>query len=487
MLTARHATVARTMEPDLYFRVRAPSVHHRELSEIIEYYDYKYELLDADDGKITRVRGDGPGDGPGAGPGYDTVEQFLLNEVFYRRKKNLHHAPVPNGRDSVVNFDVSPLDVVRRHPLLAHLLDHPLFTRYLTMINAYGTFFRFAGNKVQRLYWNPSINSGIPLTPKEKDPVYELVFLLHDFGHFLLPDLIFTGALTDARAGRIYCNWRLLSEAITVVLNEMLAVDYLKDTAEFRALCRLGFDKPYRLFKALRPIDLGEKGAVRSLFWASYQYFCRGDGDGFISLLDKRSEGMTMWSEFTARYGPVARRGREWTETNFSRLCEIADDYKRWWHHARPLADELGFRLIEEFHSAIPADDDDDDLHIMTILYDHVWSSLLEPLFFPLAEPTDPTDPTDPADPADPKCTAFKRYMLGNLFILTKHGDKNATQELITRLPHVTPSEFDDIIQLYRARLQGLYENGTLSTNEYHNARDIVIMLPPNILKKDSY
>lgn len=66
----------------------------------------------------------------------------------------------------------------------------------------------------------PACLSGLPYTPK-KDAVHEITYLAHDVGHFTVPDLIFTGKASP-NARRTYIAWRLMSEAVTMTMADMV-------------------------------------------------------------------------------------------------------------------------------------------------------------------------------------------------------------------------------------------------------------------------
>eukprot|EP01052_Picozoa_sp_SAG31_P026155 SAG31_NODE_2350_length_5893_cov_2.633414_2_plen_151_part_00 len=72
----------------------------------------------------------------------------------------------------------------------------------------------------------PGLNAGIPFVAK-RDPIHEITFTAHDFGHFLIPDLIYTGNNSD-NARRTYILYRMLSEATTMVFADMLFVETLR-------------------------------------------------------------------------------------------------------------------------------------------------------------------------------------------------------------------------------------------------------------------
>ena len=55
--------------------------------------------------------------------------------------------------------------------------------------------------------------------------MHEISFVAHDFGHFLIPDLVFTGRDMSAEARRTYIVYRMCSEATTLVFADMLFVE----------------------------------------------------------------------------------------------------------------------------------------------------------------------------------------------------------------------------------------------------------------------
>ena len=447
-----------------YFKVSAPKKLLSQIEEILVFYDYKFDLEESSDDKITKHLKTGD-------QVFGSVEEFLLKGLFYSKKKNLHYFPVINQSNTVANFDIDPLEIITSNPIITVLMKISIFKELWRKVYNYGTFIRLSENKVQRLYWSPALNAGIPLTAKEKDPVYELIFLLHDYGHFLLPDLIFTGNKADEKAKRIYVNWRLLGESITIVLNEMLAVHYLKDTPEFKANLKIGYDKPFSLYQILNKHDL------KQLFWASYLYFSKQDHSGFEELLSLDCEGkIKTWHEFNTRYIPVSERGREWTETNFDRLKEMSNDYIKWWKVVEEFKSELQLSTVDDYYEKIS---DMDNLKIMEYLFEHVWVNVLEPVL------TSTDDKNTFITKEMRKVLAFKRYMIGNIFLLIKFDVKH--NDILEKMRNMTSSDIPIIKSMYETQVKELYAKGLINMNEYHNYKNIFIMIPPNILKKDVY
>lgn len=465
------------------FDIKAHQKFIPEIKILMEYYDYKHNIAETNDEIIRRTKKDGTDNK------YTTIEEFICKEIFYKTKINLHFFPQDNPTNGVCNFDIGPMDIVKNNPILSHLLSHPIFTKFLVDAHNFGTFLRFAENKVQRLYWNLAMNGGMPLSgKKDKDAVSELIFLMHDIGHLLLVDLVPTGNCSDVHK-KIYVYWRLLGESITIVLNEMLVVDYLKNLPEFSQMLKLGLSscKPYSLYKILKPISLNDPIALKNLFHASYMYFCLLEPNELIALIDKENHPNweSIWTEFNVRYYPVAARGREWTESNYENISKISDDYKKWYKTIEPAKEYLQFRTIDDHINYVNKNDlSDDDITID--LFWFVWFDLLFPLFFG-------SQTSDPIGLTKRKIKSFVRYMVGNIFILVKYENELGIDcnEMVERLLNIDPknmnNEMNDITDLYRSYITKLYEMNIISANEYHNYKNIFIMIPPNILKKDAY
>ena len=494
-----------------FFHVSAKPIVIEELTEIFKFYDYKFKidvLDESDEHSIIRHK-------KTCDTKYIGIEEFLLKEVFYRKKRNLKFGPIENSKNEVVNCSVTIVDIIRGNDILKHLLnkDSP-FLYYINIVNDFGTFIRFAENKAQRLYWNPPLNAGIPLSEK-KSPSYENIFLMHDFGHLVLPDLVCTGKLSKV-SKTAYVYWRLLGESLTLTLNEMFVPNYLKNFPEFQQGLSIekdgnnisfGYDKPYRLFEVLLDKVKDQKDVIgmKPLFRSAFDYFCKQRSEGYMNIIDKKKEGWEeAWTDFNARYLPVSMRGREWTEDNFDSLEKMKKDYEKWWNTiSKHSISDLNFVLLDTIESLIYHKTSDKtnetnvtigesgenitEDHIMDILFEFVWKDIISKIFT-----------VENASVENLKTSiavrAFKRYMFGNVFLLIMHNI-DAT-EILNKLDSLSNSngefnsiirECEIIIKLYRDNVILLYKNGFISLNEYHNYKNIFLMIPPNILRKEDY
>lgn len=460
------------------FTLKASRALFEELEQIFHYYDFKYDLIPSDEGEtavIQRIMKDG------TTRECDGIEDFILRGIFYKRKKNFYHFPLVNANEKVANFDLDPWDFFSNNPVLKTLLENPLLCNYITQVYNSGIFFRFSENKVQRLYWNPPFNAGLPPTAKERDSMYELIFFLHDWGHFYLRDLVFTGIVDDLLAEIIYVFWRLLGESITIVLNEMIVVDYLKDTFEFKSRLKLGFDKPYSLYQHLDKKDL------KKVFWASALYFVLQNSSGFEALLDlDDKQAKTAWEEFDTRYYPVSKRGREWTTTNFTRMKEMGTDFQAWWNVIEKTRDLVPMETIEQYYTEFCSSSTGTcDFDVLKLLFERVWNSLLRPLF--TREVPVEQSLNERISNSQRKIKAFQRFMLGNIFILVKN--QRNYESLLQMVMNLQDDDHLDsnmklIEENYQAQILECYQAGEITCNEYHNYKSMYIMIPPNILKK---
>ena len=156
------------------------------------------------------------------------------------------------------------------------LLEHPLYQSLeprlksaLHSVVEGGVFFRSAKSRRDGNYWFPGLNGGLPYVPKS-DAVHEATYLFHDVMHQLMPDLIFDGAASVDHQ-RVYVAYRMMSEAVSLVLADMIFVRGLTSRPE---LSGYAFGKR-RIFPLFPAIDRRED--VRWLLWQVVGFVLRGE------------------------------------------------------------------------------------------------------------------------------------------------------------------------------------------------------------------
>ena len=185
--------------------------------------------------------------------------------------------------------------------------------------------------------------------------------MAHDFGHFLIPDLIYTG-LRHPLVRKTYIIYRMMSEATTLVFADMLFVDTLKrcNTYEYNwskrkihpLLVATGLD-PFRSTNGQDQVQTFFQD-FKLLLQANVQYCLLGDDSTYMNLIQQagvvpvytheKTGKVTCdaMEQFKAKYMPFFVEDYNWTECNFNNMREHADDYKHWWQVVRPLAKAAG-------------------------------------------------------------------------------------------------------------------------------------------------
>ena len=257
------------------------------------------------------------------------ISAFLKQRVHYKTLLNLKSEPQPQVMRAI-DFSIDVADYVANHPIYNHsqvieygfrnLIDHVLNS---------GVFFRAAHNRRQANYWSPGLNGGLPLTAKA-DPIHEATFMAHDFGHFAIPDLVYTGhdSLLHRRA---YIGWRMISEATTMTLADMLLVDGLsKSGVEYDFSKR----RIYPLFQNLN-IDLSEPSTrlvnLKKIIYANYKYCLLGDDSMYAEMLPQGRETPSL-IEFKKKFSPFFVEDFRWTERNYENMVARSEEMSRWWN-----------------------------------------------------------------------------------------------------------------------------------------------------------
>eukprot|EP00811_Abedinium_folium_P032644 NODE_5673_length_1745_cov_4.501854.p1 GENE.NODE_5673_length_1745_cov_4.501854~~NODE_5673_length_1745_cov_4.501854.p1 ORF type:complete len:485 (+),score=183.86 NODE_5673_length_1745_cov_4.501854:54-1457(+) len=379
----------------------------------------------------------------------------------------------------------------------------------------HGAFFRAAHTRREVNYWLPGLNAGIPFVAK-KDPIHEITFASHDFGHFLIPDLIYTGG-TSCNGRRIYILYRMMSEATTLVFADMLFVE---------TLVRSGYEYDWTsrqihpLFKAtgLNPFDAGTRTAFfenfRMLLEANVAYCLLGDDSKFLDLirangaLDTRKDGddadgpltySTALENFKAKYMPFFVEDYRWTSANHANMASNHGDYKRWWELVTPLveasgisgatASGIGLETVEMFMAAIGVEDDDDTASVPTPqligrIFDRVFNTRIKPVL-------EVRDGPLALDPPDVRRTrAFVRYIIGQSIIFARFAfvpEAAAYSEKV--LGHVarrargggtlSEAEIAAVRALYAQFLRTLQAKSFLTPDDVENFKQICPLFDP--------
>ena len=238
------------------------------------------------------------------------IDELVRERLWYRRPVELAWSDLSQAR--TIDFTVDPAAFLADHPVYARLPgDHPL-RNVLGHVVADGLFFRAPRNRREKNYWLPGLNAGLPFVPK-KDDVHEATYMFHDLMHFAFPDLLF-----DGRSGRaqqnVYVVHRMMSEAFTLVLADMVFVD---------ALRRSGLEYDWerrRIHPLFASLDLDPRDPVqlRRLLWANVRFCLAGDDGPYREL----GADEAALARFRGKYEQFFVADYRWTEQNFASMGE---------------------------------------------------------------------------------------------------------------------------------------------------------------------
>jgi len=311
---------------------------------------------------------------------------FIRDRLHYASRKDLAHWPLKPH--ATIEFGLDPADFVAANPYFAAGAGC-LYGAALTRVLNQGIVFRSPANRREVNYWLPGLNAGLPLVAK-RDPCHEATFMAHDFGHFLQPDLVFTGSDFDVSpAGRrIYVAYRMISEAVTMMLADVLLVHHLATCGAF------DYDwtarRIYPLFAATHA-DLPAAGGdaalatLEAVVRANVAYCLRGDDAPWRALFTDAAAGAAALAAFKEKYTPFFIVDYAWTASNIASCAARRDYFAAWWADVAPLrrlAPDLLLLTIEEFAEAAGLSGgraDAPGVDIVSAVFDTVWRLIYRP------------------------------------------------------------------------------------------------------------
>ncbi|MBZ5708420.1 hypothetical protein [Nannocystis pusilla] len=380
------------------------------------------------------------------------ISRFLLDRVYYRRRVDL--ATTPRRPTRTIDFDDDVAAFVKRSPWL----DHPELARFgldraLAAVIDQGVFFRAAQNRREKVYWWPGLNAGIPYTPK-RDEVHEATFMMHDFGHFLLPDLVFTGTVTEL-GRRVYVAYRMISEAVTLVLADMVFVE---------ALRRGGVDYDWTRRHAhpllqATGVDPAEPAGLRALLAANVGYCVQGDDSRWRALLAGAGASDAALVDYQQKYAPYFVEDLRWTARNWETMTSRADEFARWWADTAPLRAlaDLGLETVDAFAGEVATGEG--------TLVDRVFARVMATRIEPALRGAVAT-----ASPAERRERAFLRWLVGQFGVFARHPEAPGARLARDRLTTFVTAHRGRLGSPEIARARAFYERFVDGLAEQHLA-----------------
>lgn len=416
---------------------------------------------------------------------YESIFQYLEQYIYYKKLKILGLSPY-YGQTLVVDFNNHFWKFINSNDFFKELMANNLWIKqYLTSIENNGIFLRLSKNKRQRTYWNPTWNGGLPMINKSKKGLLrEITFFCHDIGHFLLPDLIYTGNDSNDSndmTRKIYCLYRLLGEATTVVINEMYLVKAYENNNTIRKLDpEWTMDLPYLLFK-----EINENANIENILWASVYFFVKGDHSKFCELLDKSNGNHDIFEQFAKRYENVNKRGVEWTCDNYDNLVSNKKYYQNWWNYVKNYCTDIpNLNTVDNMREYLNKLSNrlGDNIDIVDEMYKLVLPSMISKLMHN----------NELESEYIRNHRAFKKWIIGNLLLFFKYdffeNVKNILDIILNNLTILDNNTkiIEDTIKLYHSALKIGLDLNKIDYDDYFTFSSVYPMIDNNILQENN-
>jgi hypothetical protein len=311
------------------------------------------------------------------------------------------------------------------------------------------------------------LNPAIPLVSK-RDRVHEATFMAHDIGHYYILELIYTGYEDTELQRLVYITYRMISEAVTMVIADMMFIDSLK-----RSGVQYDFDarKIYPLFKATG-FDFEKDNVLTVLYQlckANVEYCCKGN-DSLWSQLCKDSE--QALTTFKDKFGPFFIEDYKWNVSNYTNMTRRKEAMRKWWDVVSPLralAPNVRAWSIDDFITKMSARHSGElkKDQIVDLVFETMWHEVIVPGFTTKPEQV----------PENTKLyNAFVRYMMGQFALFSTYDSvaetkmyQNTLISLLLRKSaerSITANEIHNAVQFYGAYVDLLQQKNLISMDD---------------------
>lgn len=424
------------------------------------------------------------------------ISKVIKQIIHYKRLIDLAHHPQHYVRS--IDFSRTFWEYARDIPEFDSEYVHKFRLRnvLITAMNQ-GVFFRSDITRRGRLYWIPGLNAGIPFTPKPKDPRHELTFQFHDISHHNIPDLVFDGVISPLHK-KVYISYRLMSEAITLVLADMIFVN---------SLIRSGFKyetvnqrKIYPVFQAIEASNSIEgdqlEPIIHKIIFGSFMYCFFHDTSIWESMMtnnpnsagiechreQERTTNTESLKQFTSKFDAYFMEDFRWTLHNYEDMAKSPDVFTSWWSNVkgwRQLGVNLELQSVSEFIDEQRLSDITDQKELLTAVFNGVYTKYIKRLFI--------GGIMDMYCPADQLKNAFLRYMMGQSIIFFQHDYYNESKIYFEHIRNCLPdiTLIDNVRQFYDNYLCKLERANLITPDDRINYSEVCPLFSPMIVDYD--
>jgi hypothetical protein len=408
------------------------------------------------------------------------IAQFICDTVSFKNLKDVTYNP--HRPKEAVDFDpeLSAGAILAKNAFIqiAHLENSPWgLGNFLTNVVNDGAFFRSARSRRSGNYFSPPI-SGIPRHQKP-DPFWETTYQLHDYFHQGIPDLIFTGK-TSPEHKNVYVAARLMSEALTLVMADMLFIESVKDN---------GFDYDFTarkispLFSSLALPDKEKEVQLKTLLHANVAFANLGDEQPYRDMLKGGTE--KAFADYAGTYKHFFVQDFLWSADNYNDMEKRKDTFAAWTSMVgKDLFARAKLPLLDDMVDTLRnsgADLSSYETAVMPV-FEYIFENVIAPKL----------KPVQPLSPEEAQSNAFLRYMIGQMSLYAEYRHVNGMQargknmaQILRDTSLFTQDEIKRVRDIYRTDLQFLKDQKIITPDDFGMFKQIHPIFAPRFLSYD--
>jgi hypothetical protein len=391
--------------------------------------------------------------------GREIILDKILQQKLYKPKE-LAFSDSSDIDDIDLTVSGSVFNIVQNNEIFKKIPQDSLSYKLFLCAARNGPFLRRKTNPKNGNYWNPGLNGGIPLTPK-RDATHELTYFYHDVMHHLMPDLIFDGNNSIA-AKNTYMISRMLSEAFSLVLTDMIFIDELK---------RAGHEYDYSRRK-IYPVYLLTKHMT-----LKEQLFVLSEWVIFGRLDLPQSDEV---SSFVGKYENYFTADWRWTSINWDAVSENPEISKEWISMVgEETISKLSLLTVTSFMKCALINENDSKEEIFEKTFEYWFSSINSMLNIVNWNPTTPEYSVN---------IAIKKWSLGQTYAYAKIGRVKNVMSGFDKLLNIIKNDFAEESDGFRAKdiistyLSALADFGLITKEQAENWSIVFPHFSPNFV-----
>lgn len=381
------------------------------------------------------------------------IYDFLKDLFLLKKKVDLNFNPL--NQKNVISFSPCIYDLIDNNKFLNLHKNNNELKNLVSFIKSQGLFTKSAISKNQRNYWFPSLNAGLPLVPK-KDETHETTFMFHDIMHHAMPDLILTGE-NNKEIKDTYVIHRMIGEAITLVLADMIYVDQLVESG-------LDYDwskrKIYYIYKEFKNKNEINIKSIKKLLWANVKFALLGESRELINISNN-----VVVKDYTDKYEKFFIEDYRWTINNYENMIKNDKLIKSWLSNVKGIDNKK--ELVTAYSKHI-----DNNMNYekkVEVIFNLVWKKLKKNMSKNIEFNIEKAN-----------YNAFKNYIFGQMFIFSKYeNDINCffidkIKKEFEGKEKLTIKEIKRIRKFFNIYVERLYSQKFLTKLEKEEFKNIV-------------